>query len=97
MKVYFIVKPIGAHAVKQLRKSIEATFDKKRDNIHIFNTLKKGHAIDLTQKAIEEKADLVVACGGDGTVNEVARGLVETEIPLAIVPLGIGKWYCPTF
>ena len=91
MKVYFIVKPIGAHAVKQLRKSIEATFDKKRDNIHIFNTLKKGHAIDLTQKAIEEKADLVVACGGDGTVNEVARGLVETEIPLAIVPLGSGN------
>ena len=91
MKVYFIVKPIGAHAVKQLRKSIEATFDKKRDTIHIFNTLKKGHAIDLTQKAIEEKADMVVACGGDGTVNEVARGLVETEIPLAIVPLGSGN------
>lgn len=91
MKLYFIVKPIGTHAVKQLRKSIEATFDKKRDTIHIFNTLKKGHAIDLTQKAIEEKADLVVACGGDGTVNEVARGLVETEIPLAIVPLGSGN------
>ena len=50
--------------------------------------MKKGHAIDLTQKAIDEKADVVVACGGDGTINEVARGFVETEVPLGIIPLG---------
>jgi diacylglycerol kinase family enzyme len=88
MRVYFIIKPLGAYTLKKLHQSIEAVFDENKDSLHILNTLKKGHAIELTQKAIDEKAELVVACGGDGTINEVARGLVETEIPIGIVPLG---------
>jgi len=91
MKVYFIVKPIGNFRLKQLRKSLEKTFDNKKDSFHIFSSIKKGHAITLTEKAIEQKADVVVACGGDGTINEVARRLVETEIPLGIIPLGSGN------
>jgi YegS/Rv2252/BmrU family lipid kinase len=91
MKIYLIVKPLGTYELKKLHKSIEATLDKKKDSLQILNTLKKGHAIDLAQKAIQEKANLLVACGGDGTINEVARGLVGTEIPLAIIPLGSGN------
>tara|TARA_B100001173_G_scaffold305906_1_gene311975 strand:+ start:1644 stop:2519 length:876 start_codon:yes stop_codon:yes gene_type:complete len=91
MKVYLIVKPLGTHTLKQLCKSLEEIFDIKKDSWHILRTKKKGDAIDLTQKAIYENADLVVACGGDGTINEVARGLVETEIPLGIIPLGSGN------
>lgn len=91
MKVFFIVKPIRNNALKQLYHSIETTFDKKKDSIHILKTSKKEHAIDLTQKAINEKPDVVVACGGDGTVNEVAQGLVKTEIPIAVVPVGSGN------
>jgi len=91
MKVFFIVKPLNDCALKQLYNSIEITFDKKKDTVHILKTSKKEHAIYLTQKAIGEKADVVVACGGDGTVNEVARGLVKTEIPIAVVPVGSGN------
>ena len=91
MKVFFIVKPINNYALKQLYHSIETTFDKKEDSVHVLKTSKKEHAIDLAQKAIEEKPDVVVACGGDGTVNEVARGLVKTEIPIAVVPVGSGN------
>ena len=91
MKVYFIVKPIGNFRLKQLRKSLEKTFDSKKDSFHIFSSMKKGHTVALTEKAIDEKADVVVACGGDGTINEVARRLVKTEIPLGIIPLGSGN------
>ena len=91
MKVFFIVKPVNDYALKQLYNSIEIIFDKKKDTVHILKTSKKEHAIYLTQKAIGEKADVVVACGGDGTVNEVARGLVKTEIPIAVVPVGSGN------
>ena len=65
MKIYFIVKPLAACTLKKLRKSIEETFDKEKNSLYILNTLKKGHAIDLVQKAISENADRVVACGGD--------------------------------
>ena len=91
MNIYFIIKPIGAHGLRKLRQSIESIFYKKKYTVFVLHTQKKGHAIALTQKAVLEKADLVVACGGDGTINEVAQVLVETEIPLAIVPLGSGN------
>ena len=97
MKVYFIVKPLSTYKIKQLRKSLEQTFNDKDDSYKILSTMKKGHAIDLTQKAIDEKADLVVACGGDGTINEVARELVETEVPMGIIPLGTGNGIARNF
>ena len=91
MRIYFIVKPLSFLTFKKLCKSIEKTFNKKKYSLHVLKTLNKGHAISLAQKAISEKADLIVACGGDGTINEVAQLLVETKIPLAIVPLGSGN------
>jgi diacylglycerol kinase family enzyme len=45
----------------------------------------------LTEASIREGADIVVACGGDGTINEVASCLVSTPIPLGIIPLGSGN------
>lgn len=42
----------------------------------------------LAQQAVKEKADLVVACGGDGTVTQVASALVNTDIALGIIPMG---------
>ena len=91
MKIILIVKPIGSFRLKQIRKILEATFDDKKDTFDIYVSMKKGHSVTLTQKALKEKADVVVACGGDGTINEVARELVKTKVVLGIIPLGSGN------
>jgi YegS/Rv2252/BmrU family lipid kinase len=47
-----------------------------------------GHATELARRAVAEGRELVITAGGDGTVNEVARGLANTETVLALMPLG---------
>lgn len=54
-------------------------------------TTAAGDARRFAAEAVAAAADLVVAWGGDGTVNEVASALVETTVPLAIVPAGSGN------
>ncbi|KAF0234564.1 MAG: hypothetical protein FD181_3662 [Prolixibacteraceae bacterium] len=50
-----------------------------------------GHATELAFTAASKGFELVVAVGGDGTVNEVAQGLIGTATPLGIVPMGSGN------
>ena len=50
-----------------------------------------GQATELAMRAVSEGYDLVVAVGGDGTVNEVAQGLIGSSVPLGIVPMGSGN------
>ncbi|HAF70271.1 TPA: diacylglycerol kinase [Candidatus Acetothermia bacterium] len=51
-----------------------------------------GHASHLARTAVEE-AGLIIAAGGDGTVNEVAQGLVGSQVPLGVLPVGSGNDY----
>ena len=50
-----------------------------------------GHASEVASKAVSEDDLLVVACGGDGTIHEVANSLAESNTPLAVIPLGTGN------
>ncbi len=45
----------------------------------------------MAQQSITEGAHIIVACGGDGTINEVASTLIGTSIPLGIIPIGSGN------
>lgn len=54
-------------------------------------TERKGHAAEIAAEAIGRGVDVVVAVGGDGTVNETARALVHSETALGIVPCGSGN------
>jgi YegS/Rv2252/BmrU family lipid kinase len=57
----------------------------------IFVTERPGHGHDLARRAVARGVALIVAWGGDGTVNEVASALVRTNTTLAIVPSGSGN------
>ena len=54
-------------------------------------TERAGHATEIAKNAIDRGADIIVASGGDGTVNEVACALVNTGIPMGILPAGSGN------
>ena len=51
-------------------------------------TERAGHATDLARRAVEEGRQLVIGAGGDGTINEIARGLAQSETVLGLMPLG---------
>lgn len=53
-------------------------------------TKKPGHATQLAKESINNY-DAVIAVGGDGTVNEVAQGLVDSNLPMGILPKGSGN------
>jgi len=58
---------------------------------HVELTAGPGHAKTLAHEAVTAGADLVVAWGGDGTINEVASGLMHSRAALGIVPMGSGN------
>ena len=92
MNITFIINPIsGTHSKETLPKLIEEHLDKKQFTPRIFYTEHAGHAAELTRQCVEEHVDIVVAVGGDGTVNEVARSLVHSTTALGIIPCGSGN------
>jgi diacylglycerol kinase (ATP) len=47
-----------------------------------------GTAADMARKCISDGADLILVAGGDGTVNEVANGMIFSSVPLGVIPAG---------
>jgi diacylglycerol kinase family enzyme len=62
--------------------------------VHAVDTQRRGHATELCREAAREGYDVVVAFGGDGTVNEAANGLRGTRTPLTCLPGGSNNVYC---
>lgn len=90
--IHFIVNPISGNGRHNLTASAFRTFFPRADfDITVSYTKHKGHAIELAENAITKKPDYVIACGGDGTINEVASCLVNSNIKLGIIPVGSGN------
>lgn len=64
-----------------------------RTDIELYITYTKcaEHAYELAKNAVQEGVERVIAVGGDGTVNEIARGLVGSDTALGIIPKGSGN------
>lgn len=70
---------------------IASTLDRDKFDYEIAITQYAGHASEIAEKAKNNGVDVVVAVGGDGTVNEVARAIVHSNTALGIIPCGSGN------
>ena len=90
--IRFIVNPIaGGIKKKNLPELIDAYLDKDKFQYSIVYTERVGHATQLANDAANKNVDIIVAVGGDGSINEIAKAIVNCEIVLAIIPLGSGN------
>ena len=91
-RIVFILNPIsGTHSKKEIPGLIDKLLDKEQFDYKLRLTEYAGHAAEIAKESAAEGIDVVVAIGGDGTVNEVARSLVHTETALGIIPCGSGN------
>jgi len=91
-RICFIINPVaGRKRKKNFGILVQSFFDQKDFDISITYSEYIGHARQLSKKAVSDKNEIVVAVGGDGTINEVASGLVNTDCRMGIVPLGSGN------
>ncbi len=70
---------------------IEKYLDHEKFSYSIVSSEYAGHASLLAREAKEKGIDIVVAVGGDGTVNEVARAIIHSDTALGIIPCGSGN------
>ena len=91
-KIVFIVNPISGVGKKdQLPEIVDKYIDHSVNEVEIVYTEHPGHAFEIARQRADMGVDIVVAVGGDGTVNEVARALVESRTALGIIPCGSGN------
>ena len=91
-RIVFIVNPISGTQNKQyILKLLPEVLNQSLFEWHVAGTEYAGHATLLAKNYAAEHYDAIIAIGGDGTVNEVARSLVHTEATLGIIPCGSGN------
>lgn len=91
-KALAIINPIsGTGSKKSIPDLLAQAYNASEYELFLTYTKAAGHAEELARRAASEDYDHVIAVGGDGTVNEVARGLVGSQTALAIVPKGSGN------
>lgn len=87
-----IINPVsGTGSKDKIPRLIENVINHDRNDVSIIMSEYQGHAYEVALQAVKDNFDIVVAIGGDGTVNEVGRALCGTDTALAIVPCGSGN------
>ncbi|AXV67189.1 hypothetical protein D0907_17870 (plasmid) [Pseudoalteromonas lipolytica] len=87
-KAVLIANPVsGTKLWESKNKQITARLSQYYD-LTVHTTTAEISGIDLAKEAIKSQPDVIIACGGDGTVTEVASVLVDTPCKLGIIPLG---------
>ena len=92
-RMLVIVNPYATTVSDRLKNLVVYAL-RGRYDVHAVDTEARDHATELCREAASEGYDVVVAFGGDGTVNEAANGLVGSDTPLCCLPGGRANVYC---
>ena len=93
-KIMFIYNPIsGLLQHYNIPKQIDKYIDYKKFDVSIRKSEYAGHTTILAKEASEQNFDIVVAIGGDGSINEVVNGIANTKTQLAVIPMGSGNGF----
>ena len=91
-KLLFFINPISGTANKQkLEKAIHASMHRHGLDFSIRHTRKDGNYEKEKQDAIYSSVTDIIICGGDGTINTIARYFMQTDIRIGIIPMGSGN------
>mgnify|MGYP001183790947 FL=1 len=92
MKTKIIINPIsGTGKQRNIEELLYKYLDNRKFEFDISFTQKHLHAKMIAKQAVKESYQIVIVVGGDGTVNEVASELIDTNLILAILPAGSGN------
>src|ERR671931_2305071 len=94
-RMLVIVNPYATTVSDRLRNLVVYSLQGRYD-VEAIDTRARAHATELCREAARAGYDVVVAFGGDGTVNEAANGLVGSDTPLTCLPGGSTNVYCRT-
>src|ERR1700723_3066016 len=92
-RMLIIVNPYASTVSENLRHLVVHALQ-GRFEVDAVDTEARGHATEICREAAHEGYDVVVAFGGDGTVDEAANGLAGSDTPLACLPGGRTNVYC---
>ena len=90
MRVRAILNPRAGLGARRALEDVHRGRPSWKD-LEVTLTTGPGDAVELARDAVAAGTELVLAVGGDGTVNEAARGLLGSGVPLGIVPVGSGN------
>ena len=90
--ILFIINPISGGKEKQkIPALIDANLDRSKFNANFSFTSYIGHAAEIAEEAANKNFDIIVAVGGDGTINEIAGKIIGQQKILGIIPFGSGN------
>lgn len=92
--VYVILNPkSGGGRAGRLRDEIARELQMRDVACVLHETRAPGHALELARDAAQQGASIVAAAGGDGTIHDVANGLLRARVrvPMAVIPAGTGN------
>jgi diacylglycerol kinase family enzyme len=92
-RMLVIVNPYATTVSDRLKNLVVYALQ-SRYTVEAVDTEQRGHATQICREAAREGYDVVVAFGGDGTVNEAANGLVGSDTPLTVLPGGSTNVWC---